>query len=167
MRIPACGQNGPISEASDNGEPGDATTLEESEAANLEYNKQASELVLKRLQDGLERGDVDPELLEQLGWTEAEMKRFAERLGKHLQESKSLDETPESIARRQQFEEMLKSLDLKKQGAKRSGENSPTRDVNLNDSRKANVPPQYKKAYEQFTKDLARQKQPASKTTSK
>ena len=161
------GRNGPVSDASENDAAGQATSLEESEAANLEYNKQASELVLKRLQDGLERGDVDPELLEQLGWTEAEMKRFAERLGKHLQESKSTEETPESLARKQQFEEMLKSLDLKKQGTKRSGENSPQRDVNQIESRRNNVPPQYRKAYEQFTKDLARQKQPGSATPSK
>ena len=155
-------QNAPATDNPSGDADGSATNLEESEAANLEYNKQATELVLKRLQDGLERGDVDPELLEQLGWTEAEMKRFAERLGKHLQESKSLEETPESLARRQQFEEMLKSLDLKKQGTKRSGENSPQRDVNTIESKRANVPPQYKKAYEQFTKDLARQKQPGS-----
>ncbi len=159
-------QSGPMTDApiDDTSAP---TTNEEGEEANLEYNKQATELVLKRLQDGLERGDVDPELLEQLGWTEAEMKRFAERLGKHLQESKSPDETPESQARRQQFEEMLKSLDLKKRGAKRSGENSPQRDVNQIESRRANVPPQYRRAYEQFTKDLARQKQPGPATPSK
>ncbi len=160
-------QSGPMSDVPNEEGSEQATTVEEGEAANLEYNKQATELVLKRLKDGLERGDVDPELLEQLGWTEAEMKRFADRLGKHLQESKSLDETPESLARRQQFEEMLKSLDLKKQGTKRSGENSPQRDVNQIESRRANVPPQYRKAYEQFTKDLARQKQPGSATPPK
>ncbi len=135
-----------------------ATVLEE-EAANLEYNKQATELVLKRLQKELERGDVDPELLEQLGWTEAEMKRFAERLGKHLEKTNANDETPESAARREQFEEMLKSLDLKKGGTKRTGENSPQREVNQIESRRTNVPPTYKKAFEQFTKDLNRQKQ--------
>jgi len=161
------GQNGPATDAPEGDATGPTTSLEESEAANLEYNKQATELVLKRLQDGLDRGDIDPELLEQLGWTEAEMKRFAERLGKHLQESKSLEETPESIARRQQFEEMLKSLDLKRRGTKRSGENSPQRDVNQIESKRTTVPPQYRKAYEQFTKDLARQKQPASTTPSK
>ncbi len=161
------GQNGPITAAPDGDEAAPATSLEESEAANLEYNKRATELVLKRLQDGLDRGDIDPELLEQLGWTETEMKRFAERIGKHLQESKSNEETPESVARRQQFEEMLKNLDLKRQGTKRSGENSPQRDVNTIESKRANVPPQYRKAYEQFTKDLARQKPPGSTTPSK
>ncbi|MEK6261906.1 MAG: hypothetical protein AABP62_25185 [Planctomycetota bacterium] len=160
------GHSGPMTDAPNDDGAG-RETVEESEAANLEYNKQATELVLKRLQDGLERGDVDPELLEQLGWTEAEMKRFAERLGKHLQESKSVEETPESVARRQQFEEMLKNLQLKKQGTKRSGENSPQRDVNQIESRRANVPPQYQKAYEQFTKDLARQKQPGTTTPSR
>ena len=124
----------------------------------MEYNKQATELVLKCLQKELERGDVDPELLEQLGWTEAEMKRFAERLGKHLEKTNATEETPESAARREQFEEMLKTLDLKKGGARRTGENSPQREVNQIESRRTNVPPTYKKAFEQFTKDLNRQK---------
>ena len=145
-------------ELPDAGSSDEAAALEE-EAANLEYNKQATELVLKRLQKELERGDVDPELLEQLGWTEAEMKRFAERLGKHLEKNNANDETPESAARREQFEEMLKTLDLKKGGTKRTGENSPQREVNQIESRRTNVPPTYKKAFEQFTKDLNRQKQ--------
>ena len=149
------GKGGELPDAGSNDE---AAALEE-EAANLEYNKQATELVLKRLQKELERGDVDPELLEQLGWTEAEMKRFAERLGKHLEKSNAIEETPESAARREQFEEMLKTLDLKKGGTKRTGENSPQRDVNQIESRRTNVPPTYKKAFEQFTKDLNRQKQ--------
>ena len=96
--------------------------------------------------------------LEQRGWTEAEMNRFAERLGKHLEKTNATEETPESAARREQFEEMLKTLDLKKGGARRTGENSPQREVNQIESRRTNVPPTYKKAFEQFTKDLNRQK---------
>lgn len=158
----AGGQPGPVPDGPDAGGPGAATSLEEAEAANLEYNRQATELILKGLQDQLERGDVDPELLEQLGWTEAEMKRFADRLDKYLQDAKSPEETPESQARRQQFEEMLKNLDLKKQGTKRSGENAPQRDVNQIESRRNNVPTQYRKAYEQFTKEASRQKPAAT-----
>ena len=74
------------------------------------------------------------------------------------------DPCPRSIQKqagppREQFEEMLKTLDLKKGGTKRTGENSPQREVNQIESRRTNVPPTYKRAFEQFTKDLNRQKQ--------
>lgn len=139
-------------------QPGGSGTAAEGEAANLEFKKQATELVLKRLQDGLERGDVDPELLEKMGWTEDQMRRFTERLSKHLQEAKSTDETPESQARRQQFEETLKSLNLNKQGATRQGDKSPQRDVNQIDSRRSTVPKEYRSAAERFSREVTRQK---------
>ncbi len=137
---------------------GSDSPMEDGDAANLEYNKQATELVLKRLQDDFERGDVDPELLEQLGWTEAEMKRFTDRIGKHLQDLKSVDDSPLSTARRQQFEEMLKLINLKNNGVRRTGEKAPARDVIQIESHRATVPPHYRKASEQFSKDLLRLK---------
>lgn len=141
------------------------STVNDGDAANLEYKKQATELVLKRLQDQLDRGDVDPELLQQLGWTEADMRRFTDRMSRYLQESKSTEETPESAARRQQFEEMLKSLDLKKRGVSRSGENATQREVKQVESRQSTVPQEYRSAFDKFTKELARQKSPSAKPT--
>lgn len=157
------GSQQPGTESGGNGigndaQPGGNGTAAEGEAANLEFKKQATELVLKRLQDGLERGDVDPELLEKMGWTEDQMRRFTERLSKHLQEAKSSDETPESQARREQFEETLKSLNLNKQGATRQGEKSPQRDVNQIDSRRSTVPKEYRSAAERFSREVTRQK---------
>lgn len=139
-------------------QPGGSGAAAEGEAANLEFKKQATELVLKRLQDGLERGDVDPELLEKMGWTEDQMRRFTERLSKHLQEAKSPAETPESQARRQQFEETLKSLNLNKQGTTRQGDKSPQRDVDQIDSRRSTVPKEYRSAAERFSREVTRQK---------
>jgi hypothetical protein len=142
--------------------PGDGdaegTGAPEGEEANLEYKKQATELVLKRLQEGLERGDIDPDLLEKLGWTQDEMQRFTDRMSKHLQESKSGDETPESMARRQQFEEMLKNLDVNKKGTTRSGEKAPQRDVDQIDARRSTVPKEYRPAFEKFSREVTRQK---------
>ncbi|MDB5346952.1 MAG: hypothetical protein JWP89_5329 [Schlesneria sp.] len=135
----------------------------EGEEANLEYKKQATELVLKRLQDELERGEVDPELLEKLGWTKDELRRFSDRLNKALAESKSGDETPESQSRRQQFEEMLKGLDVNKSGTKRSGENSPQREVNQIESRHSTVPKAYRAASEKLSRDVSRQKKATTK----
>ena len=156
------GQAGANAEgASANGASG---TVDDGEEANLEFKKQATELVLKRLQDGLERGDIDPELLEKLGWTQDEMRRFTERLSKHLQDAKSGDETPESQARRQQFEEMLKSLDVNKKGTTRQGDKAAQREVNQIESHRATVPKKYSGAYDKFSREITRQKtKPAPK----
>lgn len=62
--------------------------------------------------------------------TEDQMKRFADRMAKSLNESKKAEETPEAIARQQQFQEMLKGIDLQKSGSQRTGAKEPKRDVN-------------------------------------
>ena len=100
----------------------------------------------------------DEGLLEKLGWTQDEMRRFTERLSKHLQEAKSGDETPESQARRQQFEEMLKSLDVNKKGTTRTGDKAPQREVNQIESHRAIVPREYRGAYDKFSREITRQK---------
>ncbi len=158
--VPAQGQPDGNNEPAESNSSG---STPEGEEANLEYKKQATELVLKRLQDELERGEVDPELLEKLGWTKEELRRFSDRLNKALAVSKSGDETPESLSRRQQFEEMLKGLDVNKSGTKRSGENSPQREVNQIESRHSTVPKAYRAASEKLSRDVSRQK----KTTPK
>ncbi|MEI8017963.1 MAG: hypothetical protein WCH39_07160, partial [Schlesneria sp.] len=137
------------------------------EDANLEYNRQATELVLQKLKNDLERGAVDPEVLEQLGWTQAEMQQFADRLSKYLDESKRAEESPEAKARQQQFQEMLKNLDLQKSGSQRSGEKEPKRDVSQVQSKRTPIPPAYRQVYEKFTRDLARQKAETDKKSGK
>lgn len=156
------GQGGPDNNRDGTSADG-APAADDGDEANLEYKKQATELVLKRLQDGLERGDVDPKLLEKLGWTEDEMRRFADRLNKHMQESKSGDNTPESVARRQQFEEMLKSLDLNRQGTVRKGTDAPQREVEQITDRQKNVPKEYRSAGEKFSREITRQRNKPAK----
>ena len=159
---PGSNPNGAGGAIGDDGDPtapsGDGSTVEEGDEANLDYNRQATELVLQKLKKELERGDVDPELLEQLGWNKTEMQQFADRLSQYLNESKQSEESPEVAARQQQFQEMLKSLNLQKSGSQRSGETQPKRDVNQIESRRTPVPPAYRSAYEKFTRDIARQK---------
>ena len=144
-------------------EGGESPAVAPGEEANMEYNREATELILQKLNKQLERGEVDAELLEQLGWTQQEMKQFADRLSKHLQESKNADEAPESKARQLQFEEMLKNLDLQKSGTQRAGEKEPKRGVTQIEAKRTPVPPIYRSAYEKFTRDQARLKKSAGK----
>lgn len=155
------GKQGPRGPVDSDGAPANgasSSSVDDGEEANLEFNRQATELVLKQLEKDLERGTVDPELLKKLGWTEEQTRAFYERINKGLQESKSGNETPESQSRRAQFEEMLKSMDLNRKGAVRSGENSPTRDVQQIDARRTTVPKKYDSVYKKFSSDVTRQK---------
>ncbi|MDZ4687518.1 MAG: hypothetical protein SH850_20805 [Planctomycetaceae bacterium] len=127
--------------------------------ANLEFKKQAAELVLQRLKDGLDRGEVDPQLLEELGWTPDEMQRFVSRMSKSLHDEADA-ESPEALARRVQFEEMLRSLNLDRTGAKRAAGKQPSREVDQIEARRAPVPEAYRKAWERYTQQMS--KQPAS-----
>lgn len=132
------------------------------EAANLEFNRQAAELVLQRVQDDLNAGKVDQKLLEELGWTPEQLQRFAERLARQLSKPAS-ELTPEDEARRRQFEEMLKSIDLKGGGVQRSGEHAPKREVDQSGARRAPVPVEYRAAWEALTKTLSKKKGTGSK----
>jgi hypothetical protein len=139
-------------------QPGDIAPGQE---ANPEFARQATELVLKRVQDSLERGDVDPQLLEDLGWTPEQMQRFVERMGRELNRPADTADSPAAAARQLQFEEMLKSLQLDRQGRRREAGEQPSREVQQVDSRRAPVPSEYRKAFEAYQKRLA--KQPAKK----
>ncbi|MFH1303201.1 MAG: hypothetical protein ABIK07_19225, partial [Planctomycetota bacterium] len=137
---------------------GDNPNLPEAEDANLEYGKEAANLVLKRIKDELKRKEVDQELLNELGWTKEEMKQFSERLQKQLQIPDTNQQTPESLARKRQFEEMLKSLKPASSAARR--ERTSTR-KQTNESlgpRRLPVPEEYREAYEAFTRGLAKKK---------
>ena len=131
--------------------------------ANLEFKKQAAELVLQRLKDGLDRGDVDPKLLDDLGWTPDDMRRFVDRMSQSLHQTDAA-ETPEALARRVQFEEMLRSLNLDRTGTKRTAGQQPNREVDQIESRRAPVPSQYRKAWEKYTQQLSKQPTTARKT---
>lgn len=162
----AGGENGPEPDSAPS-EKGDETGPARGDEANLEFNRQATELVLEKLQKELDRGEVDEDLLRQLGWSESDLKRFASRMSKSLQESKKPDETPASKARQLQFEEMLKNLDLKGSGSARSGESEPKRDVQQIESKRTPPPSGYKSAFEKFTRDMNRQTPSKSKPATK
>lgn len=131
---------------------GDASAAE---AAKLEHAKQAADLVLKRLQKDLERGEVSPELLDELGWTNKDVQRFADRLQRQLQGADK-SETPESIARRRQFEEMLKGLDLQNTGTVRRGSEAPQRAAEGIGPRRIPIPAEYRDAYEAYRRSLSK-----------
>ena len=117
----------------------------------------ATNLVLKQLQDDLDRGKVDQELLDKFGWTEDDMRRFTERLQQRL----STDDEPADpgeAARARQFREMLKSLDLKASSRERlDAFEQKEATTDFSDLRER-VPQKYRGAFEKYLDKLARQK---------
>ncbi len=136
----------------DSGESGSAA-----DPVNVEDRLKATNLVLKQLQDDLDRGNVDRELLDRLGWSEDDMRRFAERLEQRLStDGENAD--PGEAARTRQFREMLKSLDLRASSRERLdsfGDKESTTD--FSDLRER-VPQRYRGAFEKYLDRLAGQK---------
>lgn len=138
------------------------SAVKEADKANLDDKLKASNMVLKRLKEELDRGEVDPELLKKLGWTERDMQRFAERLERQLAQPKPDD--PNAAARRRQFEEMLRSVDLDSAGGEKSGEFRQQKSTRNFSDRRLPVPRGYKEAYEQYLKRLSGQRLPTQRS---
>jgi hypothetical protein len=139
---------------------GDSPALTTDEA-NLEHNRKAAELVLSQLEEDLNQGTVDPELLKELGWTPEQMSRFAQRLGEQLRTPAEATDGPDD-ARRQQFEEMLRSLEVNQNSSTRAGDKSVVREVDQSATRRSAPPPEYRRAFDTFTRKLSKQPRPTA-----
>jgi hypothetical protein len=128
------------------------------EKQNLENAKQAADLVLKRLEKQLERGEVNDELLKELGWTEDEMKAFTERMRRQLTTDSS-ELAAEERVKQHQFEEMLKNMnfDPEQESATRKT-TKPGRSTRSISGGQRTLPLEYRDAFEEFTRKLNRRK---------
>lgn len=142
---------------------GQGAGAESADEADLEAAKKATNLVLRKLEDEISRGEVDQKLLEELGWTEEQIRRFTERLKKSL-EPRELPDDAAARARQRQFEETLKSLNFQSRGTKRSGETIKKRATEEVGPRRTAPPAEYREYYEAFTRSLSKQnaKKPAA-----
>jgi len=129
------------------------------EQANLDYAKKATNLVLKRLKEQLERGDVDQQLLDELGWTKEDAAKFAKRLEEQLNAPRD-PASPEAEARQRQFEELLKSLTVSSTTSRREGDRTRQRRTQQTETRRTTVPPEYREQIEAYTKGLSKSGQP-------
>ncbi len=142
-------KGGPSAEQGTAGEGGSAGTAV-AEKANLKYNKQAANLVLKKLEQDLKRGEVDQKLLDEFGWTEQDVKKYTERLRKHLNKT-GRDRSPQAEVQQTQFQELLKGLKL------RRGRNDRDRSTAGVAQRPRPVPTEYREDYEAYTRRLSKQ----------
>jgi len=123
---------------------------------NISSAAQAADLVLKRLDQDLERGQVDQKLLDELGWSQEELKAFSQRMQQQLD---TLKEQQDSAAadqlQRRRVEELLKSLDIKSDAKKRIGRTERDREQQDTATRRSTPPPKYKDWAEIFQRSLS------------
>jgi hypothetical protein len=131
-------------------------TAPEGDEVNLEYARKQTDLVLERLADQLNRKRVDDGLLEELGWSEDELRRFVERWQARKDAAQQND--PSSEAAKRELDEALRSLGLRR-GPLQQG---PLKDDSLRDLRegyRGTVPLEYQERLRAYNQGVSRARQ--------
>ena len=100
------------------GEPGTAINpsptitgaAPEGDAANLEYARKQTDLVLDKLSDQLNRNKVDDRLLKELGWSREDLRRFVARWQQRKEAAQRED--PSGDMAKRELDDALRSLGL-------------------------------------------------------
>ena len=106
----------------------------------------------------LQRGEIDPELREDLGVTDDQLKEFTKRLKQRLSDTGE-DTSPEAEQRRRQFMETLKSLDFKSKGTARDGVEGPRENAAGFGGQRRKAPPRRRGATEAYQRRVNQKKE--------
>jgi hypothetical protein len=131
----------------------EATPARAADAANPEYGREAANMVLRRLQDEIQRGEINEEWLKRTGWTEEQARRFTEQLQDQLQDN-GPPQSPEELARRRQFDEFLRSLKPRGPGEVRRADVRNRQDVESFERGRQYVPPEYRDIAEEYSRGI-------------
>lgn len=124
---------------------------------DLENRKKATNLALQRLQETLERGEIDPELQKELNFTDEELQSFMDRLQERLADNVD-DNSPEAQARRRQFESLLKGINLQTETGARAGSDGTGQAASGFGASKRPAPREYQAAEKKYRESLSGQK---------
>ncbi|NNE00200.1 MAG: hypothetical protein HKN47_23010 [Pirellulaceae bacterium] len=144
------------------GSPSDALSGEGADAApppaaaDLEYTKKATDMVLDYLDET--RDEPDRELLDQLDWTQEDLKRFADR----WQKTRQMDQGGQDPGQQnKEIQEALESLGLRPPATGSTNRASQAADDlrSIRDSGNRKPPPAaYRDVFDAFRRGLGRQK---------
>jgi hypothetical protein len=144
------GKPGAVAEPSITGE------TPEGDAANLEYARQQTDLVVDKLADQLNKKKVDDKLLKDLGWSEAELRRFVERWQERRDAASKND--PSAEAAKQELDDALRSLGLERDKLQQGAVKKDTlRD--LREGYHGPVPAEYKERLRAYNQGVSRARQ--------
>lgn len=122
--------------------------------ANLEYKRRATELVLDKLKDQLDRNQVDPELLKKMNWTQDDLRKFVSRWDKMKAEAK------EDARGQERMREALERLNLKRRGVAIEQRSAQGDDKALREMRWTNPPAEYEEQFRAYTEGAAKSTTP-------
>jgi hypothetical protein len=124
------------------------------DAANLEYARKQTELVLDRLSEQLERQEVDRRLLEQLGWTEDDLRAFVDRWNRRRQATSTTEASEQGSG--QEFDEALRALGIRRTPASAEVQLAEDADRNLRQGPRAPAPPSVRERLRAYTQGISR-----------
>jgi hypothetical protein len=157
---------GNTGQSSNNGTPGlpqgaggpnktDATAPE-ADAANLEYARKQTDLVLETLAEQMKHKKVDKRLLDELGWSEQDLQKFIARW-QQLKETAQGD-TPAADAAQKELDDALRSLGLRS-GPMQQGKVTEDKVRDLHEGYHGPVPLEYQERLRAYNQGVSRARQ--------
>jgi hypothetical protein len=120
---------------------------------NLEYARKQTDLVLDRLENQLKEREVDEDLLDKLGWSEADLKKFVDRW-KHLKQA-AQREGADSAAQ-SELDKALGALGLSRRPVNRqSGTVQGDQDRNFRDAGGVRSPVEFEEEVRAYTRGIS------------
>ena len=135
-------------------EHGQGTSSQKHDQFSLEDRKKAAELVLNQLEEDLKRGDVDENLLKDLGWEKDNLKQFQQRMADYLRRQQQGNEND---LKQKQFDEMLKNIRLGGDRGARTGNQSGRSNTDEFAPTLTPAPPEYRELEQAFRRSLLEQ----------
>lgn len=119
--------------------------------ANLEYARRQTDLILDKLSDMLKKRDLDESLLDKLGWSEDDLRKFVNRWQSRKQQAERRD--PTGDAARRELEDALRTLppSLQRRTTRRQ---DTMRD--LKESVRVPVPPEFRERLKAYNQGVSR-----------
>lgn len=130
---------------------GDAAPV--GDEGNLQYAEKQTDLILERLEDQLKQRDVDQDLIDKLGWTEDDLRRFVDRWRNLKQAAQR--EGADSAAQRE-LDKALRALGLSRRPVSRASGTVPTdQDRNVRDAPRIPVPVEWQDEARAYTRGIS------------
>lgn len=123
------------------------------DAANPEDQKQAGDLVLKKLDEQLKKKEIDPEMLKEMGWTEDQFRKFADRM--RQKQDKPPEKLDDPLTRKNRGD-FGKGADLRRSTGRAGGSGPQDNQRGLYESRRVAPPPEYRDHFEAYTRSLSK-----------
>jgi hypothetical protein len=128
-------------------------TAPDGDAANLEYARKQTDLVLQKLSDQLNKNKVDDKLLKDLGWTRDDLKRFVARWQQRKDAAQRDDKAGDTAKR--ELDDALRSLGLRRGALQQNAVKKDTmRD--LKEGYRGPVPPEYQDRLRAYNQGVSR-----------